>query len=181
LLRQEAIKEIFVKSSLEATVLQAIKQGDLSQLEALVVEHGTEAIRADTNPAELTALHWAAGAGDLKIVRYLMSDAIQAEPGATRINNFTPLHAAAMQGQAEVCQELLMAGVDVNVQTIPQGYAPLHSAAYGGHLEAIKILVTYGANLELRNYRGERPIDTAQRQNQNEVVLFLQEVMSQKS
>lgn len=170
-----------MKSSLEATILQVIKQGDLSQLEALVVEHGAEAIRADTNPEELTALHWAAGAGDLKIVRYLMSDAIQADPRATRINNFTPLHTAAMQGRAEVCQELLEAGVEVNIQTVPQGYAPLHSAAYGGHLEAIKVLLAYGANLELRNYRDERPIDTAQRQNQEEVVIFLQEAMRQKS
>lgn len=170
-----------MKSSLEATILQAIKQGNLSQLEALVEEHGAEAIRADTNPEELTALHWAAGAGDLKIVCYLMSDAIQADPRATRINNFTPLHAAAMQGHSEVCQELLETGVDVNVQTIPQGYAPLHSAAYGGYLEAIKVLLAYGADLELRNYRDERPVETAQRQNQNEVVVFLQKTMSQKS
>jgi uncharacterized protein len=158
------------------SILDAVKRGNLRQLQVLAKVHGAKAIRADTNPQQLTALHIAAAAGHLSVVCYLLSDAIKADPRAKRINNFTPLHAAAMQGHADVCKELLAAGADVNISTIPQGYAPLHSAAYGGHLETIKILLAYGANTELRNYRNERPIDTAKRQKQYEVEMFLQSV-----
>jgi ankyrin repeat protein len=51
---------------------------------------------------------------------------------------------------------------------------PIHSAAFGGHLETVKVLVQSGADLNLRNYRDELPIDTAKRQNQVEVITYLE-------
>ena len=86
----------------------------------------------EDNPDELTTLHWAAASGALKSVDYLMSHAVQADPRAARGNNFTPLHGAAMNGHTAICQALLNAGAEINIQTEPQGYAPLHSAAFGG-------------------------------------------------
>jgi ankyrin repeat protein len=163
-----------MSSTIRQSVVQAARQGDIPALQRLLAAHGPEAVRAEEDPDELTALHWAAAAGHLEVVKYLLSAEVKADPKAARKNNFTPLHSAAMMGHAAVCQVLLEAGTPVNTQTSPQGYAALHSAAFGGHLDAIRVLLAHGASRELRNYRNERPADTAKRQSQRHVVALLQ-------
>ena len=154
-------------------VLRAVANDDVAALAQIVIAEGPAAVRLDGDPDELTALHIAAAAGQLAAVNYLLSPTVGADPRAARINNFTPLHSAAMQGHAAVCEGLLQAGAGVNVQTVPQGYAPLHSAAFAGHLEAIQVLLAYGGDRGLINYRGERPADTAQRQGQAQAAQLL--------
>jgi len=83
-----------------------------------------------------------------------------------------------MQGHASICDFLITAGADPNVQTDPQGYAPLHSASWGGHEEAVRVLIQNGADLTLRNYRNETPQETAERQGQVAVVAAIAESMS---
>ena len=155
-------------------VKNAAAAGDVAALKRLVATHGGAAVRLDGDPAELTALHWAAASGGVEAVRFLLGPPVGADPRAARINNFTPLHSAAMQGHAAVCEVLLAAGAGVNVQTDPQGYAPLHSAAFAGHVEAIRVLLAHGADRTLVNYRGERPADTARRTGQSEAVRVLE-------
>ncbi|MHC5539043.1 ankyrin repeat domain-containing protein [Singulisphaera rosea] len=152
----------------------ATLNGDVATLEQLIAEHGGAAVRADGDPNELTPLHWAAATGSAEMVRFLLAPPVGADPRAARINNFTPLHSAAMQGHAAVCQILIEAGADINVQTDPQGYAPLHSAAFAGHVEAIRVLLAHGANRTLVNYRGERPSETARRTGQVEAIRALE-------
>jgi cytohesin len=155
-------------------VRRAATSGDIRALQQFVTATGPATIRLDADPRELTTLHWAAAAGQLLVVEYLLSSAVGADPKAPRMNNFTPLHSAAMQGHAAVCAALLRAGASPNVQTVPQGYAPLHSAAFAGHVEAIRVLLAHGADPGLINYRGERPADTARRQGQIEAAKLLQ-------
>jgi cytohesin len=161
-------------NELPEAVKKAATTGDVAALWQLVVAHGGPAVRLDGDPAELTALHCAAASGNVEAVRFLLAPPVGADPRAARNNNFTPLHAAAMQGHAAVCEVLLAAGAGVNVQTDPQGYAPLHSAAFAGHVEAIRVLLAHEANRELVNYRGERPADTARRTGQTEAVRVLE-------
>ena len=159
-------------------IAEAVKNaaiaGDVAALTRLVAAHGGPAIRMDSDPAELTTLHWAAASGSVEAVRFLLAAPVEADPCAARNNNFTPLHSAAMQGHAAVCELLIGAGAAVNVQTNPQGYAPLHSAAFAGHVEAIRVLLSHGADRGLVNYRGERPADTARRTGQAEAVRVLE-------
>ncbi len=154
-------------------VRRAASAEDVAALRRLISEHGGAAIRADEDPAELTALHLSAASGNLEAVELLLAPPVGADPRAARANNFTPLHAAAMHGHAPVCEALLTAGAEVNVQTDPQGYAPLHSAAFAGHLEAIRVLLAHGANRTLVNYRGERVEDTARRTGQSDAANLL--------
>jgi cytohesin len=154
-------------------IVGAIMAGDVEALKQRVAAEGMAVVRLEDNPQELTALHLAAAAGHLALVDFLLSPAVKADPRAARINNFTPLHSAAMQGHAAVCERLLQAGADVNVQTEPQRYAPLHSAAYAGHLETLQVLLAHGADRQARNYRGERPADTARRQGQQAAAALL--------
>ena len=155
-------------------VKTAALAGDVAALQQLVATYGGAAVRADGDPLELTALHWAAAAGSVEAVRFLLAPPVGADARAARNNNFTPLHSAAMQGHAAVCEVLIGAGADVNVQTDPQGYAPLHSAAFAGHVETIRVLLAHGADRGLVNYRKERPADTARRTGQNEAVRVLE-------
>ena len=145
----------------------AARRGDRAALDRLLELHSAADVRAEDDPLELTSLHLAAASGNEEIVDFLLSEAISSDPTAARVNNFTPLHAAAMHGWARVCTRLLEAGADPDVQTEPQGYAPLHSAAWGGHVEVIRVLLESGAQRDLRNHRGETPIETARRQGQD--------------
>jgi cytohesin len=155
-------------------VKNAAAAGDVAALKQLVAAHGGAAVRSDGDPAELTALHWAAASGSVEAVRFLLAAPVGADPRAARNNNFTPLHSAAMQGHAAVCEVLIGAGAEVNIQTNPQGYAPLHSAAFAGHVEAIQVLLAHGADRALVNYRGEQPAATARRTGQAEAVRVLE-------
>ncbi|MBX3407583.1 MAG: ankyrin repeat domain-containing protein [Phycisphaeraceae bacterium] len=145
-------------------VVDAASVGNVDELRNVVAKYGAEFVRLEDDPVELTSLHWAAAAGNLDSVEYLLSDAVGSDPNAARDNDFTPLHSAAMNGHARVCERLIRAGTGINVQTDPQRYAALHSAAYGGHEEAIRVLLANGADPTLKNYRGECPADTARRQ-----------------
>src|SRR5688500_4011195 len=107
---------------LAEAVTKAAVAGDVAAIQQLAATHGGEAIRLDGDPAELTALHWAAASGSVEAVRFLLGPPVGADPRAARGNNFTPLHSAAMRGHAAVCEVLLAAGAQVNVQTDPQGY-----------------------------------------------------------
>jgi ankyrin repeat protein len=79
-----------------------------------------------------------------------------------------------MHGHSEICEALLRAGAQINMQTDPQKYSALHSAAFAGHIATIRLLLANGADRELRNYRGERPVDTAGRQDQVAAVAELE-------
>lgn len=165
--RAKLVDDLRIDDSLKQRVMDAAKSNDTVALSELVEIHGAAAIRMDTDPGELTTLHLAAASGALEVVNYLLTTAVSADTRATRVNNFTPLHAGAMYGHTAVCEELLRRGADVNVQTDPQKYSPLHSAAFAGHIATIRILLAHGANRELLNYRNERPADTALRQSQS--------------
>ena len=164
------------EQNLELQVKALILRGKNDEFKKLAEEVGLEKIKCNTNPGELASIHWAAGAGNIEIVQYLLSDDISENPSLTRGNNFTPLHAASMHGFTQVVELLIEKGANVNIQTDPQKYAPIHSASFGGHLETIKVLVKNGADVTLRNYRNELPIDTAKRQNQVEVIEYFEEL-----
>jgi ankyrin repeat protein len=145
-------------------VRYAATHGDVDALRRIVSEEGAAAVRLDDDAGDLTTLHHAAAAGQHEVVAYLLSPSVGADARAARMNHFTPLHSAAMTGHAAICEALLAAGAEVNVQTEPQGYTPLHSAAFGGHMEVIQVLIHHGADRAMLNHRRERAADTARRQ-----------------
>jgi ankyrin repeat protein len=148
-----------------ADLKRAIAAGDLATIIGYTRDFGPACLQLDGS-GELTALHYAAAAGHTGLVLYLLAPPIDADARAARGNQFTPLHAAAMNGHSSVCAALIKMGANVNAQTEPQGYAPLHSAAFGGHVEAIRVLLANGADAALLNYRKESPADTAARAGQ---------------
>jgi ankyrin repeat protein len=152
-----------------ADIIAAAKTGDVAALRAIAAEHHPSVLRGRADPDELTPLHYAAAAGALEAVRFLLSDEIGADINTARVNNFTPLHGAAANGRTETVLLLLEQGANPNIQTDPQGYVPLHSAAWAGHTAAVAALLHAGARTGLLNYRNETPAQTARRQKHPDV------------
>lgn len=152
---------------------ELIYNGNLKQLKEISETKGIEVVKNNSNIHDLASIHIAAQIGNIEIVRFLIEESVRENPNLPRINNFTPMHAAAMNGHVEIVNYLIELNCKLNIQTDPQGYAPIHSASFGGHVQTVKLLVENGADITLRNYREEKPIDTAKRQNQKEVVNYL--------
>ena len=127
----------------DGPIIDATKRGDVEGVQRLLAQG------ADVNEAYgdgMTALHWAAERGDLRVAEVLIAAGASVEAG-TRIGHYTPLHIAAKAGRPEVVAALIEAGVDVNVVTINSGATPLHLAASAGSADVIRLLVQHGADV----------------------------------
>uniref|UniRef100_A0A3B3HWL5 Uncharacterized protein n=1 Tax=Oryzias latipes TaxID=8090 RepID=A0A3B3HWL5_ORYLA len=71
---------------------------------------------------------------------------------------WTALHLASSFGYREVVEELLKAGVDVNLQEC-LGDTPLHKAAQSGRKEIVLLLLRYDAHANIINGTGRIPKD----------------------
>uniref|UniRef100_A0A3P9M5M2 Oxysterol-binding protein n=1 Tax=Oryzias latipes TaxID=8090 RepID=A0A3P9M5M2_ORYLA len=71
---------------------------------------------------------------------------------------WTALHLASSFGYREVVEELLKAGVDVNLQEC-LGDTPLHKAAQSGRKEIVLLLLRYDARANIINGTGRIPKD----------------------
>ena len=88
----------------------------------------------------------------------------------------TPLHLAATDGHAEVVDELVYRGSEVETRNLA-GRTALHVATMNGHLHIIFILCTAGASARSRDREGRRPVDMT---NDEAVVQFLWALVSKE-
>ncbi|RAL50434.1 unnamed protein product [Cuscuta campestris] len=98
-----------------------------------------------------TPLHIVARKGDLKEVRRLLKEGIDANVAAwgPKAAGVTPLHLAAKGGHVKVMDELLEHGADIDARTKGAcgGWTPLHHAAKERKKKAINFLIKNGAFL----------------------------------
>ena len=97
--------------------------------------------------------------GDVEEIKDVLSTA------GLDINRMSPagltaLHQAAMDGNVECAQTLLLNGGDVNV-TDCEGCTPLHTAAICGHTQFVHFLLAAGADPFLKTDDGKIPIQLA--------------------
>ena len=71
---------------------------------------------------------------------------------------YIDIHDAARTGDIEVVKQHLAAGTKVDAKG-GGDYTPLHVAAYRGHKELAELLITKGADMNVRNTYGETPLD----------------------
>jgi ankyrin repeat protein len=111
-----------------------------------------------------TPLHFAAEAGHLDIVQYLLDHG--ADVNAREPSGFTPLHLASLAGHAAVVQTLLEKGANPNALAGPTRAPPLIAAVEKGHLDVARILVDRDADMRITvqgpDGRSYTPIDFAQ-------------------
>ena len=130
---------------------------------------------ADVNAPQadgMTALHWAARAGDVPLTALLLGAGANVK-SVTRVGAHTPLHVASEQGNAPVVAALLKAGADPRALTAT-GVTALHLAAMAGSASAIASLVSQGANVNAREPEwGQTPLMLAAAQGRSEAVKAL--------
>uniref|UniRef100_A0A8C5H216 Ankyrin repeat domain 12 n=1 Tax=Gouania willdenowi TaxID=441366 RepID=A0A8C5H216_GOUWI len=115
-----------------------------------------------------TPLHMAAIRGDAKQVKELIS--LGADVNVKDFAGWTPLHEACNLGYYDVAKVLIAAGAEVNTQGLDDD-TPLHDASSSGHKDIVKLLLRHGGNAFQANKRGERPLDVADSQELEQLLM----------
>mmetsp|Transcript_11468 Transcript_11468/g.13598 ORF Transcript_11468/g.13598 Transcript_11468/m.13598 type:complete len:164 (-) Transcript_11468:74-565(-) len=76
-------------------------------------------------------------------------------------DGWTPLHAAAYNGELQIMEALLKAGAKVNDKD-HDGDTPVHYASAQGNIDCIRLLARKKCDLEAVDNDGESPVDVAQ-------------------
>jgi hypothetical protein len=86
----------------------------------------------------------------------------------------TPVHTAALKGQAKILEILLNKGADINGLD-STGRTPLHCAVEGSRMDTVKLLVDRGADVSRLDAKGTSPLQMAvEKGMEDAVVLFIE-------
>lgn len=169
LIGASATSGIVAARAADAPVADAAMRGDVEGVRTLV--RGG----ADVNGAQgdgMTALHWAALNGDLKMMDVLIYAGAATE-ALTRVGAYTPLHLASSRGHAAAAARLLSAGSKPGPLTAT-GVQPLHLAAQAGDAATIAALLDRGADINGRDKtHGRTPLVFATAQGRLDAVKAL--------
>ena len=141
----------------------------------------------------VTAIHMAARAGHLEIVRFIIENLqdqnqsaspcrIDSVPQLTCGDHFhknpqntdgvTPLHLAALNGHFETCAFIIKLVSNRNPKD-KNGNTPLHGAAKRGHLQIYKLIMKYLVDKNPANNVGWTPLHVASSSNQLEAIKLI--------
>lgn len=134
------------KKKIVDSYFQSIKDGNLEQFIGLLDNqhiHDSSfkvALHLDKNGA--SAVHWAAGCGHLKIVKYLLKEQQcppdQEQKGKRLFQNRTPLHWAARNGHLEVVK-YLVEEFNVNLDAVMiDGTTAFCWSCWQGHVDVMR-------------------------------------------
>lgn len=101
----------------------------------------------------------AAARGDREAVKSLLKGA--ADVNAAQGDGMTALHWAAMNGDAELAQMLIVAGANLKATTRLGGYTAVYLAAQQGHAKVLEALIKGGADAKSGNANGTTPLMVA--------------------
>ncbi|GBG33725.1 Ankyrin repeat domain-containing protein 1 [Hondaea fermentalgiana] len=159
--RDQARKPQQPREATPAEVLcEAAKNGDVPAVEEALEDLKTwDAETRDRVKAEAAALGWAAGSGNIEILRLLVARGqfVNADPGmpdpADKLGR-TALHWAARKGQLEAVQVLVEEfRVDMNA-CMKEGTSVFHYAVYGDAQHVCEYLRARGADVHHINQHG---------------------------
>jgi uncharacterized protein len=179
----------------EREALDAVEQGDLKRLRALLLDdprltgargegdvslvlRAQYAMRDDLVEAILAAgpelnVHDAAAVGDTD----RLSELLDAEPQLVRAlaaDGFAPAHLAAFFRRPDALRLLLDRGADPGAAAANDTrVAPLHSAAAGGDVECVRLLLAAGADPNARQRGDFVPLHAAEAAGDREMAQLL--------
>ncbi|MEK6832593.1 MAG: ankyrin repeat domain-containing protein [Nanoarchaeota archaeon] len=133
-------------------------------------------INISVPPVNMTPLLWAISYGFYEIAELLINKGADVNKSGGIVKT-TPLQWALStkrtsspnilpEKRRELVNILITNGADVNAVHSSNGYTPLHIAASHGHKDAVAMLLLAGANVNIKTYNGETPLDLAVKLNQ---------------
>uniref|UniRef100_A0A8C7KDT9 Ankyrin repeat domain 12 n=1 Tax=Oncorhynchus kisutch TaxID=8019 RepID=A0A8C7KDT9_ONCKI len=84
----------------------------------------------------------------------------------------TPLHMAAIRGDAKQVKELISLGADVNIKDFA-GWTPLHEACNLGFFDVAKVLIAAGAEVNTQGLDDDTPLHDASSSGHTDIVKLL--------
>lgn len=124
-----------------------------------------------------TLLHFASGAGCLRVVESLLR--LSADPNTLDRGGHTPLYCVANEcacdAGPEIVRALVRAGADVNACGGVTRATPLHMAARRGFTQIAQALLDCGAAAAARDRKGDTPLQRALNCRRKEVARLLAE------
>ena len=108
--------------------------------------------------------------GDVEGMKDVLSSEMKSAVNRMSPVGLTALHQAAVDGNVECANVLILNGADVNVQDC-EGWTPLHAAAVEGHTEFVHFLLMANADPNIRSDEGETACDIAKNKMTRKMLL----------
>ncbi|KAJ5377374.1 uncharacterized protein N7496_004783 [Penicillium cataractarum] len=121
----------------------------------------------------LPALHWASKENHLETARLLLSRGAEVDRFGS--DEKSALHLAVISDQLPIAELLLENGADVNMPEGTSGQTPLILAARSSFVETAHLLLSNGANPQLRDREGLTALDWARMNDYREMTALLEE------
>ena len=179
--RQGGVVDRMHDKSLATRVLKAARSGDVESLQLLGVMPTGAAPGAGLSPSQCMddtgagPIHYAARAGKLDALRYLVKECGLVAHGTTKVGA-TPAHDAAATGQLDCLRWLLETTACDMEDRDEAGATVVHLAARYGHLRCLKwLVVDAGASLQVKCKTGALPLHFAAANGHLDTVKFLVE------
>ena len=146
----------------------AVLEGDLEKVHNLIKD-GAD-VNGDINGPLLSLTQ-----GNVEITKFLLENG--ADPN---LNPFTLHHYCESYKNPELVKLLIKYGAKVNYIDPKTGATPLHRAMYMFRSEVVKVLIENGADLSIKNKKGQTPIDVLKSKSDDkrkrEVIEFLNSI-----
>jgi HAD superfamily hydrolase (TIGR01549 family) len=149
-------------------VTRAAVEGELSVLQSTTAKDLWVADDTGNN-----ALIWAADAGQVASVEYLLKQLVNDDKGGINARGFlgaTALCRAARLGHVHILKLLVQAGADMDIPNDKLQY-PLHFAAFKQNEKAVEFLLESGANTLSLDRKGRVPAEDTKCEKIRELIL----------
>ncbi len=153
-----------------------MKSGRAEMIAFVIKAIRHDATLATRRFAGKTLLHYASGAGCVEVVALLLQ--LRTDPNIQDTDGHTPLYRVANECATDtgpqIVHALVRAGAEVNAGSGITQATALHMAARQGHLAIAQMLLDCGASLEVRDRKGETPLQRAINCRRHALVQLLQ-------
>jgi hypothetical protein len=150
-----------------------------NNLELVKLILGNEASINKFNRGFRGPLYFAVVQGNFEITNYLLNNGADVNVGLPIGQNL--LHVNATEGNPQIAQLALkhVRGINVINARDENGETPLFIAAAQGNFDAVKIYCEAGADNDIRNDKGLTPMDIAKQNDNEDIVNYLLEKLSE--